>query len=227
MPEQLSKIDILWQGEKLELLAKKGIYWPKEKILFVADPHFGKAATFRKVGIPVSESSTEDDCNRLLQMLESTGAEKLVFLGDFLHARQGKTDSVRTILFQWREMCPGIEIILVRGNHDLKSGDPWPELLIQCLPEPFQMEKWECRHHPVERPGLLYLAGHIHPGYGIRGIGRTGIRAACFWIRKNSIILPAFGSFTGLKNVFPSPEDNIYLTNNHEIVKAVTKKNNR
>ena len=42
-------------GRKTKLVAKKGIYWPKEKSLFVADPHFGKAATFRKVGIPVSE----------------------------------------------------------------------------------------------------------------------------------------------------------------------------
>ena len=100
-----SQIDIVWQGEKLHLLARKGIFWPKEKTLFVADPHFGKAATFRKVGIPVSEHTTEDDCNRLLQMIESTEANKLVFLGDFLHARQGKTGPVRTLLFQWRDVC--------------------------------------------------------------------------------------------------------------------------
>ena len=117
-----SQIDIIWQGENLRLLANKGIFWPREKTLFVADPHFGKAATFRKVGIPVSEHTTEDDCKRLLQMLRSTGACKLVFLGDFLHARQGKTAPVRTLLFQWREMCSDVEILLVRGNHDLNPG---------------------------------------------------------------------------------------------------------
>ena len=94
-----SQIDIVWQGENLRLLANKGIFWSREKTLFVADPHFGKAATFRKVGIPVSEHTTEDDCTRLLQMLEQTQASRLVFLGDFLHARQGKTDPVRTLLF--------------------------------------------------------------------------------------------------------------------------------
>ena len=84
-----SQIDIVWQGEKLHLLARKGIFWPKEKTLFVADPHFGKAATFRKVGIPVSEHTTEDDCNRLLQMIESTEANKLVFLGiSFMPGRE-------------------------------------------------------------------------------------------------------------------------------------------
>lgn len=222
-----SQIDIVWQGEKLHLLARKGIFWPKEKTLFVADPHFGKAATFRKVGIPVSEHTTEDDCNRLLQMIESTGANKLVFLGDFLHARQGKTGPVRTLLFQWREMCADVEILLIRGNHDLKSGDPWPELSIKCLPEPFEMEKWACRHHPLENNNFPYLAGHIHPGYRMRGTGRGAIRDACFWVRKDSIVLPAFGSFTGLKNIMPSPLEDIYLTNNEDIVKVVTQKNFR
>jgi len=220
-----SQIDIVWQGEKLHLLARKGIFWPKEKTLFVADPHFGKAATFRKVGIPVSEHTTEDDCKRLLQMLRSTGACKLVFLGDFLHARLGKTAPVRTLLFQWREMCSDVEILLVRGNHDLRSGDPWSELSIKCLPEPVQMEKWEYRHHPLEKSEFPYLAGHIHPGYGIRGTGRGGIRAACFWVREDSIILPAFGSFTGLKNICPSADDEIYLTNDKEIIKVSKQKN--
>ena len=48
MPVTDSQIEIEWQGEKLHLLARKGILWPREKTLFVADPHFGKAATFRK-----------------------------------------------------------------------------------------------------------------------------------------------------------------------------------
>jgi DNA ligase-associated metallophosphoesterase len=207
-----------WQNEEFHLLAQKGLFWPKERTLFVADPHFGKAATFRKVGIPVSEHTTEDDCGRLLQMLEYTGATRLVFLGDFLHARQGKTDPVRTLLFQWREACANVEIVLVRGNHDLKSGDPWPELSIKCHGEPFLIKHLHCRHHPTDQENQPYLAGHIHPGYSIKGMGRGSVRAACFWVRRESIILPAFGSFTGLKNISPIPGHKIYLSNDQEIV---------
>ena len=190
----------------------------QEKILFVADPHFGKAATFRKVGIPVSESSTEDDCNRLLEMLESTGAQKLVFLGDFLHARLGKSNAVRTLLFHWREMCSNVEILLVRGNHDLQSGDPWSELKIKCLAEPLPMKKWDCRHHPLNKAKAPYLAGHIHPGFSLKGKIGSNLRSSCFWVRKKSIVLPAFGSFTGLKNIKPDSGDQILLTNGEEIV---------
>ena len=175
-------IEVEWQGEKLHFLARKGLFWPREKTLFVADPHFGKAATF--------------------------------------HSRQGKTNPVRSLLFQWREACAEVEILLVRGNHDLKSGDPWSELSINCLAEPVQIEKWHCRHHPIEKPELPYLAGHIHPGYSVKGTGRGSVRAACFWVRKRSIILPAFGSFTGLKNIEPQPEDKIYLSNDREIIEV-------
>jgi metallophosphoesterase superfamily enzyme len=113
-----------------------------------------------------------------------------------------------------------LKIILIRGNHDLKSGDPWSELDIQCYPEPFSLKTWDCRHHPIGNPKLPYLAGHIHPGFSIQGSGRAGIRAACFWVRPQSIILPAFGSFTGLQNITPRPTDDIYLTNNEEIVRV-------
>ena len=96
-------------GRKASPPRTEGIILAEGKTPFVSDPHFGKAATFRKVGIPVSEHTTEDDCARLLQMLEQTQASRLVFLGDFLHARQGKTDPVRTLLFQWRSLpkCGG------------------------------------------------------------------------------------------------------------------------
>jgi hypothetical protein len=35
-------------GEKLGLFAERAIYWPARSTLLVADPHFGKAATFRR-----------------------------------------------------------------------------------------------------------------------------------------------------------------------------------
>ena len=69
-------------------------------------------------------------------------------------------------------MFPMSNFYFVRGNHDLKSGDPWSELSIKCLPEPVQMEKWEYRHHPLEKNDFPYLAGHIHPGYGIMELAK-------------------------------------------------------
>ena len=43
-------VSIEWQGESLDLLPDRAVYWHKEKTLYIADTHFGKTATFRKVG---------------------------------------------------------------------------------------------------------------------------------------------------------------------------------
>ena len=122
-------VSIEWQGESLDLLPDRAVFWPKEKTLYIADTHFGKAATFRKVGIPVSEHTTAEDCLRLSQLIESTAVEKLIILGDFLHARAGRAQPVRNQLFDWRDQHKQLSIVLIRGNHDQQSGDPWPELI--------------------------------------------------------------------------------------------------
>ncbi|MEC7394345.1 MAG: hypothetical protein VX839_05615, partial [Verrucomicrobiota bacterium] len=107
-------MDIIWQKETFRLLPEKAIHWPAEKTLFVADPHFGKSATFRKVGIPISDENSKDDCKKLLTLCENTQVRKIIFLGDFLHARQGRSDSVRKLLGEWRSNCLEIELHLVR-----------------------------------------------------------------------------------------------------------------
>ncbi|MEC7393575.1 MAG: metallophosphoesterase, partial [Verrucomicrobiota bacterium] len=80
------------------------------------------------------------------------------------------------------------------------------------------IKSWHCRHHPLENPKVPHLAGHLHPGFSIRGKSRTGVRSACFQVSENRIILPAFGSFTGLMEVKPTQGDRIFMTNEHEIV---------
>ena len=213
-----NSLAIEWQGESLDLLPDRAVYWPREKTLYVADTHFGKAATFRKVGIPVSEQTTKEDCSRLTQLIESTAAEKLIILGDFLHARAGRVQPVRNLLFQWRDQHRQVSIVLIRGNHDQQSGDPWPELEITCMPDPTESKSWDLRHLPIDSPTRPYMAGHLHPGYRLSGRGRDTLRGPCWIVGEDRLILPAFGSFTGLKNVSLEPNEKLYLTNGEMIL---------
>ena len=213
-------LELDWGGETLLLCPEKVVFWKKRKVLLVADTHFGKAATFRKSGIPVPETSSRDDCLLLEKLVSRTKAEALVFLGDFLHAREGRTEEVRLDLIAWRERLPRLELHLVRGNHDLRSGDPWPELGIECHPEPWREYEFELRHHPVERSSKPYLAGHVHPGFALREKGGTSLRAPCFQVGENRIILPAFGDFTGLRKVVPGEGDRIFMTDGREVLEV-------
>ena len=211
-------VSIEWQGQSLNLLPDRAVYWSKEKTLFIADTHFGKAATFRKVGIPVSEHTSAEDCLRLSKLVEGTGAEKLIILGDFLHARAGRAQPVRNQLFDWRDQHRELSIVLIRGNHDQQSGDPWSELDIECMADPTEAQSWDLRHLPIDSPTRPYMAGHLHPGYRLRGTGRDTLRSPCWVVGEKRFILPAFGGFTGLKNVILEPCEKLFLTNGKEII---------
>ena len=109
---------IHWQNEIFHLFPQKAIFWEEQKTLFVADPHFGKATVFRKAGIPVTEKTTQDDLNKLSEIIRLSGSKRIIFLGDFLHARQSRTQVLRNLLYLWREDFPDLELHLIRGNHD-------------------------------------------------------------------------------------------------------------
>ena len=73
------------------LLGERAVYWERARTLLVADPHFGKAAAFRAAGVLVPRGTTGETLSRLDAALDRTRAERIVFLGDFLHAREGRS----------------------------------------------------------------------------------------------------------------------------------------
>lgn len=70
-------------GEILWLLAHKAVYWPARRMLVIADIHFGKAAAFRALGVPVPRGTTTQNLLALDVLLASYACEEIVFLGDF------------------------------------------------------------------------------------------------------------------------------------------------
>src|SRR5688500_7489691 len=90
------------EGERLHLMPERAIWWERRGTLLVADPHWGKAATFRAGGIPVPSGTTLEGLARLDAALERTGASRLVFLGDYLHAREGRAPGTLQLLAEWR-----------------------------------------------------------------------------------------------------------------------------
>lgn len=181
-------------GERLVLRADRSLFWPRVKALVIADPHFGKAETFRAAGVPVPGNPSEP-LARLGAALDATAAELLFVLGDFWHAREGRTADVVSELAAWRARRPDLIVQLVRGNHD-RAGPPpdgWGEWAHDIHIEPFVFA-----HFPEPAEDGYVLAGHLHPGVVL---GRERLRLPCFWFGPRAGVLPAFGAFTGAANV--------------------------
>jgi metallophosphoesterase superfamily enzyme len=83
-----------WAGEAVDLLPERALWWPARGLLFVADLHIGKAATYRALGQPVPGGTTQENLARLDTLIARHAPSGIVFLGDFLHAAQARTPQV-------------------------------------------------------------------------------------------------------------------------------------
>jgi len=190
-----SLLPVHWAGELLQLLPERALWWPGARVLFVADLHLGKAATYRALGQPVPGGTTLENLSRLDALIARHVPQRLVFLGDFLHAAQART--VLATVEDWRARHAGVAMTLVRGNHDSRAGDPPDTLDIDVVDEPFLLGPFACCHHPQSHATHFVLAGHLHPACRLYGRGHDSMRLPCFVSDARQAVLPAFGEFTG------------------------------
>ncbi len=200
----------------LSLLADGVVFLTLSATLIVADVHLGKSAAFRANGLPIPEGDTARDLARLLEIARKYRASHLVIAGDFFHAPSGITPELVQGLEDFlREIA--IPVTLVIGNHDLR---------IQNLPTALNRvhhlvleENIHITHDPADTTSAdLHLAGHWHPVVKIPDGKRTSLRMPCFLLRENTLVLPAFGSFTGGAIVNPIPNDRIFVALRQHVI---------
>lgn len=212
-------IDCTLAGERVALLPEKALYWLREKTLFIADFHLGKAAAFRKAGIPLPSGTTTENVKRLSSAVAGTGAQRVVFLGDFLHAKASKQPATEAKFGAWREAHPKLDLVLVRGNHDAHAGDPCEEWGIACVDEGASFGPFVANHHPQPVRGGYVLAGHIHPAVRLSDAGGS-FSLPCFWFSPKVGVLPAFGAFTGTALVRPQEGDRVFVVADDEVLRV-------
>ena len=204
-------------GERVTLLAERALYWPRERTVFVADVHLGKAAAFRAGGVPLPRGSTAADLARLTRVLERTGASRIVVLGDFIHAKAGRVPALAEAFARWRIQHAAIDVMLVRGNHDARAGDPPAAWNVGCVDEPFALPPFLACHRITQPASGYALCGHVHPGVRVHGSGEQSARLPCFVLGARRAILPAFGRFTWLADVLPAPRERIVVIAGREL----------
>jgi metallophosphoesterase superfamily enzyme len=94
-------------GEEVLLLPQKALFWLRERTLVVAGVHFGKAAAFRSLGVPVPRGTTSDNLAALDALVASHGVQRVVFLGDFLHAKAAHAPATQVAMLAWRRRARG------------------------------------------------------------------------------------------------------------------------
>lgn len=206
-------------GETLVALPQKALYWPKQETLFVADVHLGKDATFLAHSIPLPQGATQATLDRLDSLLRLVATKRLVMLGDLWHARAGRTQDLVGRFLDWRHRHADVEMTLVEGNHDLRSGKLPENSQIQEVAEPYVLSPFALSHYPEPSDDGYVLCGHIHPGVVLEGRGRQSMRLPCFWFSESFAVLPAFGEMTGCARISPSSSDSVYAIAGDRVIK--------
>ena len=181
---------------------RRELFWPKERTLFVADPHFGKTATaFEKSGYLYLSTPLRMTVQVVTNARKNAGGQ-LVFSVIFFTPVREKLIPYERFYFNGAEACESVEIVLIRGNHDLNLVIHG-ELSIQCHAEPFMMK--HLRHiPPIGQRKCPCCQAHPSGLFNQRD-GKRKRTGRLFLGERESIILPAFGAFTGLKNIRPIP----------------------
>ncbi len=184
-------------GAKLQLLPQRAVHWPAERTLFVSDLHLGKDAALRDGGLAVPPGSVEADLARLGGLIDACQARRVLVLGDLFHSARGLEQGAVAQLAAWAEQRPALELLLIRGNHDNKAGDPPAETRFRCVDEPFDVGSLALCHRPLPRLERPFLCGHLHPGFALHAAGGDKLRSPCFALLEGGLVLPSFGSLTG------------------------------
>ena len=172
---------------------------PDEQTLLLADLHLGKDASFRFAGVPVPAGINTATLNLLTDSIRSSGAKKVIVLGDMIHDGNSMTPDLVQQFSDWRTIHKSLELILVRGNHD-RYVDSFPESwCLQTFPS-ITMDSIELVHETINEPKSsstkYQIGGHWHPVISV-GRGADEMRLPCFMVTESSLTLPAFGPFKG------------------------------
>lgn len=200
------KDEVIFGGHLMMVLAERCLYWPQENLLVISDVHLGKSNHFRKAGIALSKDAELGDLQRIENLILKCKPDTVIFLGDLFHSHYNlQWDAFSN----WLQLFTSVKFILVQGNHDLLSPDKYVDSGIECVNE-FVLHNLCFSHEPLQNEERFNICGHIHPGIKLVGKGNQSVRLPCFYLTKYQLILPAFGSLTGLYIIEPRKDELVY-----------------
>lgn len=151
--------------------------------------------------MPIPPGVLASDLSRLESAVTACKAERLLILGDLLHAPIGLTEGMIDQVATWQRSL-GVPWEIVPGNHDRKLElvqDAWSLKVHRSV---LLENGVGFTHDPADAQGSPQLAacafvwsGHVHPVVRIRGFGDS-LRLPAYIVAGRLGILPAFSRFT-------------------------------
>ncbi len=179
------------------------LYTRRERTLLVSDLHIGFEDALHRQGVLMPRQQLHDMEERMGKALRSA-ARRVVILGDLKHefgtiSRQEWQD---TLSFLDMLLARGLEVVLIRGNHDTVLG-PLAQKRGLAIVEEFRLGDWLLLHGDQERPlrkdVRAVIIGHEHPAITITD-SRRREKYKCFlrgvYRGRPLVVMPSFNTIT-------------------------------
>jgi DNA ligase-associated metallophosphoesterase len=182
--------------QKLVLSPERCLYWEDQQTLILSDMHIGKAAHFRKAGIAIPQQIFQEDLLRLFQQVHFFSPKRIIVTGDLFHS---EANLEHEWFSKWRSALAGVQLILVKGNHEILHNHLYEKLGIEIVERGLIAAPFRFAHdlNDDSDEQFFLFSGHTHPGIKIAGKAKQSFVFPCFYFTEAYCILPAFSKFTG------------------------------
>jgi len=174
-----------------------------ERTAFIADIHLGYGWAQRRRG-ELGPLADERSREKLLALRAELKPERIIFLGDLVHAPRPCEPERAWIEQLLQDLSQSAKLIAVRGNHDRAFAEEFGHLPITTVPVWYESSitaiHGDRLNVAVPKNGTLLL-GHLHPAVPIHDASGAGRKLPVFLASRSCIVLPAFSPFAGGYNV--------------------------
>ena len=161
--------------------SRLALWFANERLLVVADLHWGYAASHRARGNLLPWWGDEEIEERLRALLYDYHPTEMIWLGDVVHAAEG---GARAEAFLRRSPVP---VVAIAGNHDRR----W-----SSAGEPSALRGNYFFHHgnttPCVPPHCIEVIGHHHPAISWGDGAGSRLKFPALVVSAQRLILPAF-----------------------------------
>lgn len=189
----------------------------------LADVHLGKEAVFQRRGMAIPDGSGESNIAQIQQLLAHYQPQQLLILGDLVHTLPSQHERWIESLQNLIDQLPSVTFRVVSGNHDKPgTASRLPDAIQWC--DSLSVSPFEFLHddpsisnssennnnNPDKLQQGFTISGHLHPCYSLRRRKGPSVRMPVFWVGKKHMVLPAFGEFTGMRQIKPGKSDKLF-----------------
>lgn len=187
-------------GQRIVFMPQRCALWVETATLILADLHLGKLETIAATGAPMPSGLLESELARLEQACDVSGAQRVLVLGDFLHASVGATEAVCDAFAAVRARVDA-NVEVVPGNHDRGLARVAERCGVRMLEDVVPEGPFVFTHDAMALEGdtrrdRVVWSGHEHPAVVLRRRSER-IKLPAFVVSDGEVVVPAFCSFTG------------------------------